>query len=383
MMWLFLTMLACSSPVSEPHDDDHAEDDHAEVVELSEEAMRSARIEVSAAAEGILEQGLSMSARIALDPRREALISVWIAGQVDAISVRTGDPIRQGQTLATVQSPELGEAIAAFRAASARDSAADVRLARLKRLEEAGVTSHAEVLESEADHAAAEGAREAAEERLRILGVDPSIGDPHAGEHYVSHVRVRSPIRGKVLSTDISVGERVAPGQALFHVGDLDEVWLLLNVYERDLSLVQAGQPVRFTVEAWPDEVFEGTVEQIGDWLDPDARTIEVRVTVENADHRLKPNMFAQATLSVGRSDAAAGVLLPLSALQEFEGQTVAFVEESPRHFTPRPVQVAARSSAQAQLSSGLIAGERVVTAGAFALKSELEKGALGSGHAH
>lgn len=388
MMWFgiaLLGLLGCGSAQEAEHDDhEHAEESgHRETVTLSETAMRSARIVVTEASIGALEQRLTVPARITLAPRREALLSVWMEGQIDAIRVPPGETVRAGQILATVQSPELGEAIAAFRAASARDTAADLRLERLKRLEDAGVAAHAQVLEAEADHAAAEGALEAAEERLRILGVDPTVGDPNAGEHYVSHIPIRSPISGKLLSADASVGERVEPGQTLFHIGDLDEVWLMLDVYERNLASVQVGQSVWFTVEAWPGETFEGRVEQVGDWIEPDARTIEVRVIVANEEHRLKPNMFAQASLSTNTGDRVIGIILPLDAVQRLDGEDVVFVQEQPGRFASRVVQVTARSADQALVSEGLSVGEQVVTVGAFTLKSELEKSELGEGHAH
>ena len=387
ILWL-LTLWGCDGAHDEHDHDEHGEEDaHGDhgsgTVELSAEAIAAARIAVEPAASGALQGELTLPARITMDPLREALISAWIEGQLDAIRVRPGEDVHKGQTLATVQSPDLGVAIAAFRSASAQDAAADARLERLNRLLEAGVAAKAEVLQAEADHAEAVGALEAAEERLRIFGVDPTIGDPHAGEHYASHVPVRSPIAGTVLSSDVSVGERVEPGTTLFHIGDLDAVWLLLDVYERDLSVVRAGQAIRFTVEAWPGDIFEGVVEQVGDWLDPDTRTISVRAVVDNADHRLKPNMFAQATLTLDAADSATGVLLPADAVQRMDGGEVVFVQGDTGHFTARPVEIAARSSQGVLLSSGVEVGENVVTSGAFALKSELEKGDLGDGHAH
>ena len=368
------------------HDDDNDHDGsgegHAEVV-LTPEAISAARIVVAPAQTGTLSGEIALPARIALDPRKEAIVSAWISGQVDAISVRSGDTVKRGQRLATVQSPELGEAIAAFRAAKARDDAADARLERLRRLEAEGVTARAQVLEVEANHAEAAGALEAAEERLRILGVDPSVGDPHTGEHYPSHVPVRAPIAGKVLNAAASVGRRVEPGDTLFHVGDLDEVWLLLDVYERDLPAVAADQAVRFEVEAWPGEVFEGRVEQVGDWVEPDSRTVEVRVVVPNPDHRLKPNMYAQARLTTGGVGSQTGIVVPASATQELDGAPVVFVQTAEGRFEARPIEIADRNSATVLVASGLEPGESVVVDGAFALKSELEKGELGEGHAH
>ncbi|MCB9685992.1 MAG: efflux RND transporter periplasmic adaptor subunit [Alphaproteobacteria bacterium] len=381
---LFLALVGCGSTSSQHDDhDEHGHDEHeAGVVELSPEALASARIVVAEAEEGTLEGGMSLPARVALDPRKEAIVSAWIAGQVDTIAVRPGDSVKRGQDLAQVQSPELGEAVAAFRTAKARDDAADARLERLRRLEADGVSSRAQVLEAEADHAEAEGSLEAAEERLRILGVPMDVGDPHAGEHFPSRVPVKSPIAGTVLEANASVGQRVEPGQALFRVGDLDHVWLLLDVYERDLSAVREGQTVRFAIEAWPDERFEGPVAQVGDWIEPDARTVEVRVVVDNPDHKLKPNMFATADLAVQR-EAERGIVLPADAIQRIDGTDVVFVEQEVGHFAARPVAVAERSAERVRLSSGLKPAERVVTEGAFALKSELAKGELGEGHAH
>ncbi len=402
LIWiLILTVFGCGStpaPDHEPHGEDahdehgheedgHEEDGHdehgSEVVELTPEAMSAGRIVVSECASGSLTKTLSLPARVALDPRKEAIVSAWIAGQVDTIAVQSGDTVTRGQQLARVQSPELGLAVAAFRTAMARDDAADARLERLHRLEADGVSSRAQVLEAEADHAAAEGDLEAAEERLRILGVPLEVGEPHKGEHFASRVPVRSPIAGTVLTVGASIGVRVNPGQALFHVGDLDEVWLLLDVYERDLAAVREGQTVRFSVEAWPEQTFEGSVAQVGDWIEPEARTVEVRVVVANPEHQLKPNMFATAELSLDREAPETGVILPVNAVQQVEGDDVVFVEQEAGHFAARPVVVAERTSAQVRLGSGLTAGERVVIEGAFALRSELEKGKLGEGHAH
>jgi cobalt-zinc-cadmium efflux system membrane fusion protein len=384
MMWVWMGMLACSlsQPVVDDHGDEH-EEPASRTVELSPEAIAAARIVVAEAEEGSLSKGMSLPARITLDPRREAIVSAWIAGQVDTISVRAGESVKKGQRLAQVQSPDLGTAVAAFRTAQARDQAADARLERLKRLEADGVSSRAQVLEAEADHAEAEGHLEAAEERLRILGIPLSFGDPHKGEHFPSRVPVRSPIAGTVLTADASVGERVDPGQALFRVGALDEVWLLLDVYERDLAAVSKGQSVTFAVEAWPGETFAGEVAQVGDWIEPDARTVEVRVVVSNPEHKLKPNMFATAQLATDAEVRERGVVVPAAALQPLDGGEVVFVEEKAGHFEARSVTVAERTPSRVRLASGVQAGERIVLEGAFALRSELEKGELGEGHAH
>ncbi|MFT5586844.1 MAG: cobalt-zinc-cadmium efflux system membrane fusion protein [Cognaticolwellia sp.] len=370
------------NPSPDALDAHHDEGEHQDVVELSPQAIEAARIRVGPAQQGQLSESLSLPGRVVLDPQKESLVSAWIAGQVDRIQVRSGERVKKGQQLAQVQSPELGVAVAAFRTATARDLAADARLERLQALEKDGVSSRAQVLEAEADHAEAEGEMEAAEERLRVLGVPMAGREPHSGEHFPSRIPVRSPISGTVLTADVGVGEQVAPGQALFRVGDLDQVWLLIDVFESDLSRVHAGQQVVFTVQAWPGERFAGPVDQVGDWLDPKTRSVQVRVLVENPEHKLKPNMYAQAELSEGEGGPS-GVLLPASAVVSFEGGRGVFVESPPGHFAFRAVKIQSESSDSVLLAEGLELGEALVLEGAWALKSELEKSELGEGHAH
>lgn len=175
----------------------------------------------------------------------------------------------------------------------------------------------------------------------------------------------------------------MASGDPLFHVGNLDEVWLLLDVYERSLAAVQVGAAVSFTAEAYGDELFTGTVDQIGGWLDPGSRTAEVRVVVPNPGHRLKPNMFAKARLALGGATEGEGLVVPASAVQDVEGKASVFVEEEPGRFAVVAVRTEPLPDGRLRVVSGLEAGARVVVEGAFTLKSELAKNELGEGHAH
>lgn len=227
--------------------------------------------------------------------------------------------------------------------------------------------------------AGASASYEAAEERLRVLGVDPGALD---GEHFPSRFPVKSPVAGEVLAAEVSIGEAVAPGTPLFHVGNLDLVWVLLDVFERDLSRVSRGQEVRFTVDAWPGEAFAGVIDWVGSVVEADSRTIEVRLIVENADHRLKPGMFGRADLGANDPAAAPTVVVPAEAVQEVEGRASVFVEEEGA-FEARAVTLGLKNAVEVQVLSGLEPGEPVVVKGAFTLKSELAKAEMGEGHAH
>ena len=363
-------LLACTAePVAD------AEAAPRDRLTLSPTALQNAALQVAPLSPTPLAGTGVAPARIALDPRREALVSAVTGGQIERILVRPGDPVAAGAALATVLSPDLGEAVGAHLSAGARLEVAAARRDRVAQLLADGVASASQLADAEAEHTVAAAEHEAAEERLRVFGVEPASVVPGKGQHFASRFSVRSPVAGTVLTADAALGTTVEPGAALFHVGNLDEVWLLADVYERDLAAVHRGSAVSFTVEAYGDERFYGTVDQVGDWLDPDSRTAEVRVIVANADHRLKPNMFAKARLALG--SAAEGLVLPASALQPIDGVPSVFVELQPGTFAVRPVTTAPLSDGRLQVLAGLSAGDRVVLDGAFTLKSELAKGEL------
>lgn len=382
-LFLLALLTACGGAEPSATTEEHGHDEASGVVELGEAAREAARLRIEPARTGSLSRELSSPGRIALDPLREAQLSAWMGGQVDDIAVRPGDDVRRGQRLASIRSPELGEAVAAYRGAVARDEAADARLERVQRLQQAGVASEAQLHEAEADHAETVSQLEAAEERLRILGVPRDAVDPHAGEHYPSRVPLTSPIDGTLLTAEATVGTRVEPGQALFRIGDLSTVWLLIDVFERDLSALREGQTVRFTVPAWPGRTFSGTVDQVGDWVEPSSRTVEVRVVVDNADEALKPNMFASVLLDRSDGTGERGIVLPAEALSDDDGQPIVYREVSEGHYEPVVVGIGARTAREVLVTSGLSEGDRVVIEGAFAVHSQANRSELGGGHAH
>ncbi len=378
-------LIACSGSPKDEHSEEVEEDhdEHGDEVVLGTTALSNARLRVVELALSALDAETTVPARIMLDPRREARVSAVTAGTLERILVRPGDTIATGGSLGTVLSPELGTAIGDHLSATAVLETARARRERIETLRAGGFSSLAEVAEAEANYTVAAAQAEAAEERLRVFGVSPERVRPKEGEHFSSRFAVKSPIDGEVLSIDVSLGASVDSGDPLFHVGNLDEVWLILDVYERSLAQVQIGAPVSFTADAYGDEVFTGTVDQIAGWLDPDSRTAEVRVVVPNPGHRLKPNMFAKARLALGGEGHGEGLVIPADAVQDVEGRPSAFVEEAPGRYEVRPVRTQPLPDGRLQVISGLEAGDEVVFEGAFTLKSELSKGELGEGHAH
>jgi cobalt-zinc-cadmium efflux system membrane fusion protein len=158
-------------------------------------------------------------------------------------------------------------------------------------------------------------------------------------------------------------------------------VWVLLNIYEKDLAKVQKGSAVKIQTESYPGEAFTGKITYVGDVVEPQTRTVSVRVEVANPRGRLKPGMFATAEISAGNS-AKQAILIPSSAIQRFDGRPAVFLQQQDGSFTKRDLELGRGFGGNVEVKSGLKEGDPVVVAGAFTLKSELLKGE-GEAHGH
>lgn len=181
----------------------------------------------------------------------------------------------------------------------------------------------------------------------------------------------------------VSLGEIVEPQDRPFTLADLSSLWILLDIYEKDLSKIRAGTEVTLSVEAYPGEKFWGKVVYLSDLLDENTRTVKARVEVDNARRRLKPGMFAAATfLDHGPPGTAPKEVLtvPTSAVQQMGPETVVFVKVGEGLFEKRKVALGSKNGELVEVTAGLKEGEVVATAGTFYLKSELSKEEIGEG---
>ena len=345
------------------------------VVVLDTAALRLGGIQV-ATVESITTSGLPVTGSITYDADRVSHVGSRTDGRVVAVRADLGARVRRGQALAVLESVEVGQIRAEEREAEALLQIARENHAREQRLAEQGISSRKELLEAEADLRRAEAALRSAEDRLQVLG---AAHDHGAGGRF----SIVAPFAGVVVTRDVSLGEMANPADTLFTVADLSEVWIGLDIFERDLARVRLGQSVAVTTTAYPGRTFPGRIVYIGDVLDPATRTVRARVEIPNASGALKPGMFATASIQVGGGGPAVAVV-PRDALQTLEGRQVVFVPgEEPGEFRAVPVEIGETIEGdRVIIVSGLAPGSRVVTAGAFALRSELSKGEVGE-HGH
>jgi RND family efflux transporter MFP subunit len=192
-----------------------------------------------------------------------------------------------------------------------------------------------------------------------------------------------APIDGVIVERPVTLGQMVEPADTLFVIMDLREVWIQVDVYERDLRQVSAGQKVRVRVAAYPDRQFDGVVQNIGAIVEPKTRAVKVRVVLPNAAGELKPGMFATVTVEGTMGEKHEHLFAPAAAIQRDGERSIVFVPRGDHEFEAREVELGHVVGEWAEVEEGLVEGDVVVTTGSFLLKSELKKEALGGGHEH
>src|SRR5690554_3183651 len=385
-----LTLFACE-PSSKQ--DEHAHDEHSgeeahhddkghgesSAVTLTPAALARSDIRTRPATPGGLRQTLRIPAQVDFDPNRVAHISTFVQGQIVDAGPNIGERVEAKQKLATVQSVGLGQSRASLIAARAQFSVAKKNFERQELLRAEGINSERSLSEAAAALQQARAARDAAQSELKVLGDGGKSG---------SKLTVRSPINGVVHERPAIRGESVAPGDDLFVIADTSRVWVIGQVYEQQIAQLKTGMRAELTLAAYPGERWEGQVDYIAAALDPQTRTLTVRVELENPDGRLRPGLLGSlwlAAASTDDTDAAATALhIPRDAVQVLNGRSVIFiVGDAPGKFLARPVSLGRESGGQVQVLEGLQPEEALVVQGAFILKSELMRSELGDGHAH
>jgi cobalt-zinc-cadmium efflux system membrane fusion protein len=295
------------------------------------------------------------------------------------VRVSVGSDVKQGSVLAVLDSTELGQAKAEYLKAQTLFELAKANYEREKGLFDQKIAAKKDVLVAEAEYRKTEAEVRSLHERLRLYGLpDQAINNLNNSP---SQYALTSPGRGVVIERGISKGEVIEASKKVFTISDLSTVWVLLNIYEKDLAKVQKGSAVKIQTESYPEEIFTGKVTYIGDVVDPQTRTVLVRVEIANPRARLKPGMFATAEILTGVSSRQA-LMIPTSAIQKIQGKPSVFVQEKDGSFGKRELELGRELGGNVEVKSGLEQGELVVIAGAFTLKSELLKEGL-EGHAH
>jgi len=202
--------------------------------------------------------------------------------------------------------------------------------------------------------------------------------DPKPGDETADQVPIIAPASGFILEKNVTLGKAIDTMDDTFVIGDLSQVWMLASVRQDQLGSLRLGQPARVTVAGVAAQQFAGRIANLGQTLDPQTRTMQVRIVLSNSGNQLRPEMLATAEIPAGPPREL--VLVPSDAIQEIDGQNVVFVRTAPDRFAIRAVETAETRNGETPITQGLKGGEQVVAKGSFVLKSQLLKATLEEG---
>ena len=308
-----------------------------------------------------------------------ARIGPKVAGRVAKLLKGVGDVVKKNELLATIDSPDLGRAKADFISAAAAAKVTREAADREKALFEKKISSEKDWRQAEADATRARAEKDAAEVRLHTLGIsDAQLDNLNGGEHFAATFTVSSPIEGVVVERPVTVGQLAQPQDTMFTVMDLRNVWVLADVYERDLPQVAVGQKVVAHVPAWKERAFPGTVANVGAIIERKSRAVKIRIVLPNPDGALKPGMFSTVEVEGTQGAPHTALYVPAGAIQRDKTRSLVFVVRDTGVFEPRLVEIGQESAEWIEVTKGVSENEQVVVNGSFALKSESKKDEMG-----
>jgi cobalt-zinc-cadmium efflux system membrane fusion protein len=311
-------------------------------------------------------------------PNQHALaeITALVRGRVIDVYADLGQEVKAGSLLALLYSGELGMAQSAYLKAGAKLYVAERAYRRAQVLLKEKVIGLAEAQRREGEMISNRAEKRESHDRLLLLGMtEEEIRRMDRDQTIRSYVPILAPFDGRVINRNITKGEVVETTEKLFAVADLSEVWVLGNIPEKDIPFIRqqgAGpdQKIEILLNAYPNEVFHGKITYVGDVLEARTRTMNLRIEVQNQDRKLKPEMFA--TIRV-YSDPEPDVLaVPEKAIQRERDRKFVFVQRDNESYEVRDVTLGDSNGEVVKVTGGLREGDKIVTAGAFILKSEL-----------
>ena len=337
-----------------------------------------AQIKISVVSQGDVSDILRVAGQIDFDEQALTRIGASVTGRVTQINAQLGNEVKKGDTLALINSSELSNSQLAYLKARSEKEFHRRTVQRAKTLFEADVISAAELQRRESEYEVASAQTRAAQDQLRVLGVNLKAMEELATTGAIDSVAsVMATIKGVVVERKVTTGQVVQPADVLFTVADLSRVWAVAQVPEQQVAQVKVGQSVRIEVPALENEKLIGKLIYVGQTVNPESRTVLVRTELDNTSGRLKPSMLASMLIE---SSPTKRVVVPITAIVREQDADYVFIEEKPGSFRLKPVRLSSEHNGQRVVLDGLSQGMRIVSDGAFHLNNhrnlkDMEKG--------
>ncbi len=349
-----------------------------EQLTLTPEQMRNAQLQIEVVGERPSSEAAGQMATgvVLANSYKETPVVSLVGGIVRSVGFELGQYVRRGQRVAVVFSNELAEAQSRYLTAFATLDEHHRHHLRTIKLVEIGAASRQDLEMANSQYREAEANVANLRQKLLLLGMTAShIDSLNSTSQISSEVAVPAPSSGTVTSRTVNPGEVIEANKELMRVTDLSSVWVVAQVYEKDLATVRIGSGANVTSDAYAGRVFRGRVSYVDPSIDPATRTARVRIELDNPNQILKIGMYVNVAFgALGLAEKTTPVVNK-SAVQSIGNQQVVFqATERPDEFTLRPVRLGGESNGFYPVLEGLSAGDRVVTQGSFMLRAEWMK---------
>jgi cobalt-zinc-cadmium efflux system membrane fusion protein len=314
-----------------------------------------------------LSRTLRLTGAVAYNAFKTTPVITQVGGPVSRILVVPGQKVKVGQPMLDVSSPDYSQLLDAYLKAADSYRLADKNYTREQDLYQHHAVAQRDLEQAESDRNQARADLNAAEQGMRILGVK-NPADLAKTANSSAQIPVLAPISGEVVERLVSPGQVVQAGQTqAFTISDLSTVWVLANVYQADLASVRSGDDVSVQTDAYPG-TFHGRISYVSPALDPNTRTLQARIVVDNPGEKLKRDMYCTVTVSAGSISNAIAVP-DSSILRDDNNQPFVYVAIGANQFGRRDVEIGQSENGQTQVLKGISVGERVVGDGSLFLQ--------------
>ena len=353
------------------HEDEHGhgggkeEGEHAEgVIPLSAEQIAAAGIKVAAVGPGQLAREVSVPGKVVAAADRMAQIVPKVGGTVTEARKNLGDTVEKGEILALIESREMAESVADYLAAKRAEELARTTFNREKGLWDKKITAEQDYLTAKNAHQEAKIKLDLAKQKLQALGHDGEVSNNGNSRFH----ELRSPLPGRVIARELTLGEYVDTTHSAFTVADLSVVWVESAIAPGDLPFVKEGLMANVLGSGGKAE---GKLIFVSPAIDPETRSAKAIIELDNADGKWRPGEFANAAIATSAQDT--DLIVPKDAIQTIEGKAVVFVRND-KGFEKRDVTTGREDSRHVEILSGVSFGEPVAVSSTFTLKAELGK---------
>jgi membrane fusion protein, heavy metal efflux system len=305
---------------------------------------------------------LDLPAHIEPDPTRVVHVFAPAGGRIVEMKVRPWDQVEKGQTLATLESSDLARAVADYHKALVDNQVKQKALSRSQDLLDHKAIAERDFEQAQGDAKQAQAEVEAAREQVQVFGMDPDVAS--------TQLVVKAPRAGSVLDIGAAPGEfsqALSAPAPLATVADITTIWALGDIYEQDLAAAKMGEDARVTLNAYPDQHWSGRVSVVSGAVDPNTRTLRVRVILPNAEGRIKPGMFGAIRLV---KSSTSGILVPASAVIREGNDAYMFVAKGNGHYERRTVKIGRAVDDSIEILGGISSGETIVSNGSLLLRA-------------